>query len=628
MRAANLIYNGVTLALVKTNQIAAEPIYSDDGIDYLYTKYTINIDAILNPQETSYAIGSPPVQFPGILPNTTYIAIRHSLMQPRAQLIFRNFGLNVFQSPENGAIIDANLGPFPKSFNVSRLDGGKLWHVNYVIETYIANCPAGNSLALLSNRFSQSQTIDREFYTTTTTRGYAHFRTDVLVNQGVVADAFRSELLPPVPPQFRRESMEFGVNTRGNTIEYTITDKEVKLDLGNTGPTGSGTFITNMEGFYNLSSISAAPDGGGEAIPTGMSMATMNVKLWGSRQASNWDLTQLAFQAMVANGKISIGLKGEGADAQGGIVHHFSITQSLEQNFVDVTISVKQTAVKNGMFGGMNVAGLKKDNFINEYGGICPTPPNDNMTRGDQSVLLISSLSTALQQACTEPSRPLAATGGGGMAPPNYQGPPPVVTVYPTDRIPSAPTKYSTPTTEYPYSESKIDSYYNTDKGRWHVPQSGKKQEGSYTPGGGTPPPEEGPGLPAGRMSPTSSIIDLHLPISTRVVNWSVERYGAKPKIPAFESENPALALLDYKINLAEVIVMLDGVTPSFRVTGRYEYAITREISSFESVAFDIPQFIDYPYGEITLNFPSEDSSEGGDFSQGIIGDSSQGNMA
>ena len=43
------IYNNVQMEMVKTNMVSFDAIYSEDGIDYLYSSYHIDIIAVLNP---------------------------------------------------------------------------------------------------------------------------------------------------------------------------------------------------------------------------------------------------------------------------------------------------------------------------------------------------------------------------------------------------------------------------------------------------------------------------------------------------------------------------------------------------------------------------------------------------
>jgi hypothetical protein len=105
------------------------------------------------------------------------------------------------------------------------------------------------------------------------------------------------------------------------------------------------------------------------------------------------------------------------------------------------------------------------------------------------------------------------------------------------------------------------------------------------------------------------------------VVEWEAERIGSVPKIPSFVSSDPNQVLMESLINPAELLIIEDGQTPTFKVTGRYLYAMRTAMPDLEQIAFDVPQWINYPYGGTgaTLTLPSSGSSDGGSFTHGII---------
>lgn len=583
MQGGFLIYNGITLALVRTNSVDAEAAFTPDGVDYLWTKYTINISAIFNPQQTAYVSGNPPVATPGTLPPDTYNAIRHALMQPRQTLQFASFTKNIISTSG----VDANNGPTPKRCVINRIDGCQLYHVNYTIEVTLIECNNSYNYALISNRYSQSHSINREFYTTINTHGAAYFRTDILVQAGLIADVFRNQLLPLLPYGYQRTNVDFRINTAGNVIEYEVRDEQKPYDLGDTSATGSGTFVTNADGFYTLQSISAGPEG----MPGQPTLATMNVKLWGGRLANNWTLTQLCF-AVISN-KLPIGQNQ-------GWITNFSISQSIVERFVEVTISMRlnQNAGAGApVIGGVNVGGLKTpdSNVFGNFGGINPSPPYDSGTRGDAKLRLLSS---ALRDACS-PLQTDTPTAQGGSSPSINAGPPPQITTTPTNILPSKSSYYSSDTQQAPYTSAEINSYYSTNEGVYQASVAG---------------PQSSPSNPTSPVSgsgntPTSSILNLHLPMSQRRVEWTVERVGDYPKIPSWNSSNVNEKLMRKVINPMDVQLTLDGSTTIYRISGEYTYALINDFNTYGFLVLDVPQWISIPYGQQALPLPSGGSN-------------------
>jgi hypothetical protein len=316
----------------------------------------------------------------------------------------------------------------------------------------------------------------------------------------------------------------------------------------------------------------------------------MNVKLWGSLRASNWVLTQLAFQ--VLQSKLTFG------NPNVANIMHMSITQGIADRYVDVTV-VQRVYQTNGTdeMGTINTNGLKQDNILgSDFGGRNPGPPRDQGTRGYNALLLLSS--SIKSSICDNFPDPGCVKEGGAVYPVPYCGPPPVVQVFPANILPSSSNRYSSKSNEGMYTQVKIDSYIETHHGNYQAPLADQ-----------------------GDSNETCSIVSLHQPYTRRVVEWEAERIGSVPKIPSFVSSDPNQVLMESLINPAELLIIEDGQTPTFKVTGRYLYAMRTAMPDLEQIAFDVPQWINYPYGGTgaTLTLPSSGSSDGGSFTHGII---------
>lgn len=581
MRGATVTYNGIRLALVHTNSFSRRPIMTPDGVDYLWTECVLNIDAVINAAETAYA-GDPPVETFGTIPVNTFNSIKHALSVPRKELRFTNYNVAIFDGPDN-LVSDVNNGPFPKLFKINRIDGGAVFRVNFEVTFYVLECNVG---ALISNRFSQTDAINSDNHLTTrTTNGTAYFRVDLLDNANVVADAFRDEILPKIPFGFKR-SVSFTTDTKRNIINYNCVDQEVMVDTGDTGPNGSATFITKIEDFYRQGTVSYASNDLPAGVPTGMQHAALTVRVWGSKLASTWVLTQYAFI-------IAAGTKLPVNDVNLGRVTQIDFSQSTSDRFVEVTIHMMLNAVVAGPFGANRVEGLKNDVVFPDQQGVNAVPPFDAGTRGTAPYVLLESLLTA---ACSPP--------GSGQCNDYYQssysssleaycGPPPIVSYTYRDVVPSRPKYYGSQTTgPYPYTNGEINSRYETDHGKIQSPMSAPVQ--SYVPGRGPVDTSS---------SPTCSISTATQPMTRRIVTWTCERLGAPPMIPALTSNDPNQVILTSHIVMADMALMPDGETFYFRVSGTYIYAFKRDITKTTNLPFDVPQWIDsQAYGLFSLD--------------------------
>lgn len=123
-------YNNVYLSLTKINSLAQEDVYSDDGIDYLYTKFDLDVNAVVN-MDAKPAMSNAAVDTAETL--SVYIRrLRQQLLMPR-QLLEVKLGADsaIYNQATIGALQnllivtapDAKGGPFPKACNIRQVGG-------------------------------------------------------------------------------------------------------------------------------------------------------------------------------------------------------------------------------------------------------------------------------------------------------------------------------------------------------------------------------------------------------------------------------------------------------------------------------------------------------------------------
>jgi hypothetical protein len=178
---------------------------------------------------------------PGLVPrrfggNAAYTAeaVKQVLLQPRMQLIWSINGLRVLQSPIGGFLCDSSNGPKPVSCDVVEIHSGKTFLVDWTVQTDISPCPLYTSTPdpVLSNQWTQEDTLDEDFLVKRTTRGRTIFDAAILagINPGVIRDApdsFRQLIILPITASnMKRESVRVKVLEDGVTVEWETVDKE------------------------------------------------------------------------------------------------------------------------------------------------------------------------------------------------------------------------------------------------------------------------------------------------------------------------------------------------------------------------------------------------------------------
>ncbi len=232
---SEVIYAGVKMPLVKTNSFAQESVYSEDGLDYLYTKFTLDCRCLLT--QDSLRVSRVPVQNDLDL---SIANIRKLLLQPRQN--FR-YSLRHGGSP----IIDVGGpdpagGPFPQGMDIIDIHGGNAAIVAFRIVAHSTDGCGDDRLSdrdkeVLSNRYMSTMSYDQDFFATRTVSGRIVFRG----KQGIQPDCFRDLVMPELPKGFRRKSMTFQVASSGLSLSYTIVDEE-HYDFDSASTTSRGSY--------------------------------------------------------------------------------------------------------------------------------------------------------------------------------------------------------------------------------------------------------------------------------------------------------------------------------------------------------------------------------------------------
>ena len=577
---ATVIYNGIQISHVQTNSVSRQPVLSESN-EYLFTHVTLDISGIISPETGAYGFDEDGqiVPMSGESAASTDSVIRHSLLQPRCQLVVMMVDGEVWLvSPaqkKNGGYYscDCNSGPIPKLHSITRIDGDHCFRINFSVETWIRECNSNEYNrfpALVSNRFTQTHSIDSDFMTTITTTGQAFFRTDILDDIDASCDTFRGQCLPPVPLGFNRTSIQCAVTLNRNALTYNVVDRQAFFDIGDTNPLLGGSGVTSIEAQYSASTIQN--EGG---VAGGQSFAEMAVKVRGAKESSLWLLSQKAFT--VAGAKLPLNRM-----PQSGILSHLSISQNMTGRDVVLRVQMLLPPSNVGKLGVLNSDILRIDDlFGDSAAGKNPSPFNDKGSRGSYNKEIFVA---KLKAAC----KPVIATTEGGSVDrgtgTNYSADPPIdPQITYTDIVPAFTPSVSYDQIRSFMTDYKLDYLIKRTTHTKQLPIAKNPYESSANPGSNSssifrdPNSTESPHQDSSSdmpITPDCEIVHLAYPTSEAVVTWTAERVGEPPKYPSPFGTEENFVLIEDKIQPASPELSLDGVNYIYRITGAYTFAL------------------------------------------------------
>lgn len=250
------------------------PVYSEDGFDYLYDKYSFTFQAVINDDAMSApttANTAIPKNVLGYSRHLEYLS--RVLRTPRLQLvitqqtrdgtyiIFR--ACPVYSNTTTGkkfvAVCDVAGGPKPISFHAFEFHGLKSHLITWSVESwvnrdYVSNPDKRNFQAsnlnqvngvpspgptaetyVLSHRWSQSDSISEDMFTSRTTTGKVVLNAARIRSAGLLIspDDFRAAgIFHLLPYGFARTNVSVQMASDGNSLTYSVTDTEQPANIG------------------------------------------------------------------------------------------------------------------------------------------------------------------------------------------------------------------------------------------------------------------------------------------------------------------------------------------------------------------------------------------------------------
>lgn len=572
-------YNSIVMKMVRTNNIQFDSVFSDDGVDYLYTHYIIDINAIVNPTTMAYTGGpgdGDPVDTPGTFPATTVKAIRHALLQPRKKLVIADeLGNELLATPADDPLTggslttDARTGPLPSSCAIMNISGARTVMVRWQCEGWIIECPDDEPHYIISNRWMDQMDIDEFQMARRTCVGRTIFNKALMERDGFIPDDFRNyPIFPGVHADFQRKRVSVVQNSEGTQLDWQVEDHELIWNLGETstdiGPRGDrGSGILEISGTQAL--IAFKVPGNTPAAIIGSSINQIQLRAIGSYFANQWNMIERLISIVVDT--LTPPLMAGGVPLERAyFMMDASIQRSLGQKnrWVELNVAIlcPQPETVTGAAVNLNVTPIYLDikdciKKIIPQNGVNPQLVKDNASRGSSIVKLITQgLTRSCQDYPTLPTIDFLVNYGPSQSnnQTNEQKP-----NDPTKEIlQSTPSKYDQQSIgQYPYTIYNIDVTYKTKSGIKQIPTTGSVQDQSAS-------------------DPTCGLVQVHMPISRVRYLGMAERIGAFPVLPNPVANNTdEFVLLDWHLSPMYAVPSYDGVTPVYRCDFYYEYAIT-----------------------------------------------------
>lgn len=536
--SAQNCFRKVTLPITKINSLIQEPWYAEDGLTVLGHHFVLNVITTISTNSLAAASADNP---------TNLYEIRRTMLQPRLPLsiIFYDPGdtgnnpqtsLDFNQSKIVVTAPDAKSGPFPRSWNIIRVNGFASVYANWVVEFHLQDCRkyAGTQPSIVSNRFSQSFTIDgREFFQRRVTTG----KLVVSAASGLgKVDDFRGFVIPGKPKGWVRESIDFRPSPDGRELGYTVSDRETAVI--------PPTDCSSAEGSYSEISNEFGTQ----------TFIETSITLRAPKEVSKQVLFERASQIVLS--RINLAGNGNRRDVLQTAVVSENMFSSNE-----LTLRVRALRVpgKDGM-----------DNFrmidLTNIGKTIPgTESQESMDWQARSNLLKciyqkflgpcedSDDVYATPNADKDPLQPGEANSDDG---PSVTFSPPGDPEYTSD-----PSRISDDQARAMFTDYKVKTSYKTAQCSIVLPVAGTQAD-----------------IDAEIIDGSPTIVDLALPVQTMVVEWECERIGLPPLVPRAEPTEYASTaqLLDKEQSVDAPQLSASGTEYVFKASGRYEYAVAR----------------------------------------------------
>lgn len=506
-------YGDVQLELVKTNSFSQEPVYSPDGMDYLFTKYTLDVRCLFHADVMSY----------GDNPAAIMNAVRLSLLKPRSSLVVKQGDETILDA----VAPDPAGGPFPRSCVISDVAGTSSFVVNYTVEANVKDC-SGTSSPILCNRWEMDQSYSGEdLLATRTTSGRLIIQRESSTPTNL--DQFRYLCMPALPKGWKRNRIRFGTSSDGLSLNYQIEDQEVYRVAPSGSVSASGTYSE----IYDKTGAHA--------------FAEIGVELKGTKDANKLDLLQAGIR--IVTSRLNVG----------DLVENCEVREELFEPSLSVRMKAKRIP-RNGK--------VIDDGFLVDQSNIgADIPGTESNTSYDISdrTGLLSSAIAAWKYPCDSNTSGIGPVTVLEQSSPQGGTQEPVIQVSPTAEISGSDPRWSSDQKQDLYTDYDIDVAYDSDYWTLHLPIADD-----------VPTSDEYSSQNSRGYGFNSSVIRLAPNTQRMRVKWRGERNNDYPRSPSDKDMPDGYVPLRHHFTSEAPVLNADGLNYTYAIRGELEIAIVQ----------------------------------------------------
>lgn len=599
MRQTIIDFGPLRLWGVVTNSFNQEQVYTPGNTDVMYSKFTISVSGLIREWGSTQTEQGPRSSTitPAVAPEDppTVADATPSTLMANAEVFRYKIGtrkefrmwIGADAEGDNGTIwlwarpyadsteagineslgghlrwFDCDAGPKCTAFQVDKILAGHATRVTATFEVCIPYCdyyPDDTKQKILLNKWSVSDSVDQDLYTTRTYRGQIK-----VANPHIDPNLLRGLVLPPLAQGMRRAAMDFAVEQDGRTLAYTIVDREATF----AAPIPATSWNVTRRDDFNTG--------------RGTVTTTAQISLTGERNVNKKTLTLLAVaiaEELIPDLEIANGNANEHR-----MIPHISMTDYISNEGparIDFSISVERLRDDGAAVNGAN------SNFgVPLDGADFPTAGYDSRDSKDPGVSgtlsLLGAIKTALHSICTTSvdiaTRNYSPYSSGDIVavPDDPTGMPTVTVSTAANGSTTAPDYLSTDMKSAIYTDYQIESRWETTENRIQLPIAG--QSSVYSSG-----------------AATCAVVGLGMPMTTRTIRIAATRVGSVPKIQEPKSTwttgSGSTEMVFTK--LKEIVLPMSperdvqGVKV-FTVRADYVYAVSRNPLSSEALPIGI----------------------------------------
>ncbi|MCP4539919.1 MAG: hypothetical protein GY832_22495 [Chloroflexi bacterium] len=592
--STNVTYNGVRMSNVVTRQWDQEIVYDDSNTDLLYHKFKLRFEGVLhvqgNPLNRSRTWTAPESGSTSAANAATLMdEVRTALGKPRKKLAVTIGGQSALicepGTPLNVNHIhrDVDNGPKPKSVDIQHIAGDKLFRVSFSIDCCKVECGSltGPS-AVLSNRWSISESMDDKFFTTRVIAGRLR------LGSAVSPFTYKNIVVPGLEKGFRRDRVSFVVAANGLEADYEITDAQthtsapwpaVRMTGTHNEMTGSG-----VDFFSEVAvKLEGGPDSDkGLMFEQALQVVDSRLNMLKRRLNNDYHLEQAAMIDHFGDRntvEVRFRIKqfpGTNDDGTKRTVQ--DLLTNIGKTYLGTPIEIKPLliAVPSSHISGRSPLRHEYDRALNPE----PEIHGWNVQGGPRNPAAVLLLLQCYQQS---PCSNAHAIYGGSSIPGTPQTPgTETPTEYEASMVPVLPTE--NPTSEVDttsmaeglYTYTRAETTYHTRRMKSQMPLARPTDA----------PPE----------NDTSVVLALARAVCQREIIVDAERTGEWPAIPEpvesytdGDASNPITAtLLEYSDKPFPPALSADVRKKVFRIKARYLYALSRPPTAAEKTQVGI----------------------------------------